>query len=174
MNAFGHTELTVNELPDRLQFRVDREAGWAPAAVLLIVSTGFMIFSLTISVPTLRYTFAAVTAGFFVWIGITLVRNLKKIDTTTLSVTSESLVATGAGLRWLGSGNSTSCVPTAEIRSMGYETGGEDDPSGLYVSCGFWKNRCLLPGLNRQQCTAVTIAIVRRFPEIGSKIQRKK
>jgi hypothetical protein len=36
------------------------------------------------------------------------------------------------------------------------------------------QGKCILPGLNREQATAVIVAITRRFPEIGSQLQQER
>jgi hypothetical protein len=168
MNAFGHVELTSGETRDGLEFRVDREAGWFPLAVLLVICAGFLAFAFSAGPPAVRSGFAAAAMGLLLWIGFMAARTWGKISTTTLSVTRDRLVASGGGLKSPDFGSSTLTVPVGEIKSIGYESGGEDDPCGLYAACGVFKHRCLLPGLNRQQATAVAIAIVRRFPQIAS------
>lgn len=169
-SAFGHTELTSRETANGLEFRVDREFGWFMVPLMLAMPVMFLVFSFKIQDTVWRIVFSLITLAFFLWIGFLVSKKWNNIETTTLAVTSQSFVAFGARLKWLKD-NATEIVPTNEVTSFGYADGGEDDPSGLYVSSGFWKNKCLLPGLNRQQGTAVAIAIARRFPEIASRMK---
>ena len=58
-------------------------------------------------------------------------------------------------------------VPASEVKSLGYSMGpGEDSPSGLYADCGWLKQTCLLPGLNKQQANTIADAIRRKFPDL--------
>jgi hypothetical protein len=171
MNAIGYTELTARELPDELQFQVDRENGWFLLVAMLTLPVGLLIFSQTFAAPALRIVLALLSVGWLVWSGFFVSRNWGRVDTTTLSVTGQLFIARGAGLEWFQSGSATVQVPASEVTSFGYQTGGEDDPNGLYVSCGFWKNKCLLPGLSRAQVTNIAVAVVRRFPELAAKMK---
>jgi hypothetical protein len=169
MNAIGNTELTSNELPGQLEFRVDSTRGWLVFLILVILPLGFLIASLFVSVPNLRLTFSLLSLGWLAWMLILAQRSWNRTDTTTLTVTGQLFTAKGAGLKW--SRSATVVVPTSEVKSFGFASGGEDEPSGLYVSCSFWNSKCLLPGLTRQQGNAVAVAIARRFPEIASKMK---
>lgn len=108
---------------------------------------------------------------------IDALRNWNKLQTTTLSVTSQRLEATGDNLdtNWIG----VYCrpgkivVPVSEVKSLGYQVGGRYSLSGFWAVCGFLTSRCLLTGLSSQQCTDVAVAIARRFPEIGAKMTQK-
>jgi hypothetical protein len=99
---------------------------------------------------------------------------------TVLGGTSTSLVvdakyfhARGDRLQadWAGNMTRSGEVIRAaeEIKSFGYGSGADGEPAGLWVFCGLFKSQCLLPGLDRQQATAVTVAITRRFPEYLTK-----
>lgn len=92
-------------------------------------------------------------------VGIWAARSWKKVDTTTLSVTGQRFEATGDNLDSDLAGNYTRpgnlTVPASKVKSIQYVYGGEDSPTGLYVSSSYWKGGCFLPGLNRRQCTAV-------------------
>jgi hypothetical protein len=85
-------------------------------------------------------------------------------------------VATGGGLGAIfGFGSAKVAIPVSEVSSIGYTSsvGSDWEPAGFYVQCGFWKSKVVLPGLNREQAKVVTDAILRRVPEIGSKMPRK-
>lgn len=168
MTAFGHVELTAEELPDELRFRVDREYGWFTSAVLTTVSVAGLIVSSMVSDRGTRFGIA-ITAGtilFFTAIA-TLFALKHPRRTTQLSVTREYLVATGAGLGWtLPWSSSKVMIAVSTIKSLDYITGQDD--TGLYLRCGSWARTCVLPGLHREQTKSVIDAILRRFPEIGS------
>lgn len=174
MTAFGHAELTVKELPDELQFRVNREHGW----FMLVALPAICLFAALVSfaVPDRETGFGiALTCGFcFLVSAILAAVYLKQgVRTTTLSVTSQLFEAKGAGLgSFLSFGSSRVVIRVPQISAIRY-TSGDDDPSGLEVRCGFWKSKVLLPGLDREQTRTVIDAISRRFPEIGAKVQAK-
>jgi hypothetical protein len=181
MTASGHPAFTTKELPAELQFHVERDSG--SKGGLLVASILFTIFIFMLF-PLAKYsplTFAACEAivlAAAVVTGIGLAKKWNKILKNSLSVTSQRFEAVGDDLvsDWMG--NSTNpgkvVMPVSEIKSFGYGMGGEDEPSGFWVYCGYFKNFCVLPGLKREQCTAVSIAIARRFPEIGAKMSQKK
>jgi hypothetical protein len=54
----------------------------------------------------------------------------------------------------------------AEIHSLQYGGGGEDDPFGLYARVGRWKSICVMGDLNREQTEEIIAAIHRRFPHL--------
>ena len=174
MSAFGHTELTTNELPDELQFRVDTEPGWFPPLLFVLLCFALPLVAWKASPPGDRLVLSLLALGFAVFMGFVTATKWENVATTKLSVTSQNIVATGNFTgSFLSNSQKTITVQVSEVRKIGYQMGGEDTPSGLYVSCGFFKNKCVLPGLNRQQAKAVTEAIQRRFPEIGTKKLRK-
>ena len=53
-----------------------------------------------------------------------------------------------------------------EIHRLEYRSGGEDDPTGLYVRLRRWKSICVMPNLNREQTEDIIAAIHRRFPQL--------
>jgi hypothetical protein len=173
MKAFGHIELTIKELPDELRFRVDNESGWFGLVVLLLVGFAFLIWALTMPLPGLKVAFGLFALTEIVGVGIATSRKLKREDTTTLSVTNQNFVATGDGLAAPFSRNTSVTIAASEVKAIQFIDGGENTTTGLWLSTSYWKSSCVLPGLNRQQCTAVTVAIVRRFPQIGAQLVTK-
>jgi len=175
MTAFGQSEFTAAESPGELQFRVDNYHGWVilfafPALCLVAVLIALALPSFGTRVGL------AGTAGFcfLVWAILIAVSLKPGARTTTLSVTSQSLVATGAGLgSFLGIGRSKVVIQASEITRLGHTSGDDYSPSGFEVQCGFWKSKLVLPGLNREQCRTVADAILRRFPEIASHTRRE-
>lgn len=180
MTASRRFEFTTRELPGELQFQLDSDSGGKTSLVILAVLIPVIIAILAPFYGASPITFAlclAILLAGFVWIGINIAQKWNKTMTTTLSVTSQRFEATGDSLKsdWMGNftrpGKVT--VPVSEIKSFGYGMGSEDTPSGFWVQCGLFKNFCLLPGLKRELCTAVSIAIARNFPQIGANIQGK-
>ena len=54
----------------------------------------------------------------------------------------------------------------AEIHSLQYGGGGEDEPSGFYARISRWKSVCVMAHLNREQTGEIIAAIHRRFPQL--------
>jgi hypothetical protein len=172
MEAFGHLELTVQEQPDELLFRIDREYGWAGRVALPAACVAMLMISLFLTDTGMRISLAGVALFMLaVWGGVTLFRpasDRSPIQTTILSVTSQRLEASGVLDRGTAFGRrSKIVVPASEVRKIAYGMGSEDAEGGLYVAVSFWKSECMLPGLNREQCKLVAERIARRFPEIG-------
>jgi hypothetical protein len=88
--------------------------------------------------------------------------------TTTLVVTSQSVRASGRGVGSNQWSSATITVPISEVTWIGYLP---SNSKGLYLSRGFMNNACILPGLNAEQADSVTDAILRRFPNLRSKMQ---
>lgn len=176
MKAFGHVELTTEELPDGLRFRVERTQGWfVPLAAIFTLLGVLLIFAFRHD-PGLFFGLAVVAAVGVAGLAIRWAVTRDLIYTTILTVTSQSFIAEGDGIRprWKNRHRSSNLVvPVAGIKKIGYQSGGEDAPCGLYLNCGFFNNSCVLPGLNPVHARAVTTAILRRFPELGPKMPLK-
>jgi hypothetical protein len=176
MKAFGQIDLTTNELPDGLQFRVVRMQGWfVPLSAIFLLLGCLLIFAFRYD-PGLLFGLAVAASAVVAAVAIGWAVTCQPIYTTTLIVTTQSFTAEGdgLGLGWTAIGGSgVVVVPVAEIKKVEYQSGGESDPCGLYLNCGFLKNRCVLPGLNPQHTRIVTDAILHRFPELGPKIPLK-
>jgi energy-coupling factor transporter transmembrane protein EcfT len=181
VNASANTELKIEEFPGELRFRFDRQASGTTQLVIFVIVILIFIGALTpiFTISPLIFALSMVIVlAFAAWIGMHIVKNWNKTLTTTLSVTSQRFEATGDSVKsdWLGHqtrpGNAAALV--SEIKSFGYEMGSEDTPSGFWVRCGLFKNFCALPGLKREQCIAVSVAIAKRFPEIGANMQRQR
>lgn len=175
MSAFGLFKLTTHELQDELQFYLRRKPNHARQVVLAGFLFLFMlyIFVTVYSVERpLAFIVLAIALASALWIGISTARNWNRTYITTLSVTSLRLESTGDNLVSDSFGYYTCAgkvtVPVSEIKSIGYSLGGRYSPCGFWATCGFLTSRCLLPGLNREQATAVAVAITQRFPEIGA------
>jgi hypothetical protein len=178
MSVSGQVELTTQEFQDELQFCLKRKSN----PLMLVVIPGLLfLFMLNIIVPLYAVEkplglimFSIFVAGVL-WVGINAMRNWNRTYITTLSVTGQRLEATGDSLASDWAGHYTRpgkvTMPVSEIKTIGYSLGGKYSPSGFWATCGFLTSSCLLPGLNREQATAVAIAITKRFPEIGSRTQ---
>lgn len=180
MKALDTTRLTVTELPYELEFRIDREQGWFVLTALSVFSFVLLILSFTLHSLGLRIILAGIAVFIPSVIAFGFALTWHQVRTTRLTVTEEAFAATGYGLgaavqysagSMLRSPCYEAVVPVADIRSLGYERGGEDSFDGLYVNLGHWK-RCVLRYLNRRQCQQVTAVILRRYPEIGPRVPR--
>jgi hypothetical protein len=56
-------------------------------------------------------------------------------------------------------------IEITAVKSIGFQSGYEDCPSGLYVTHG-WKSTCVLPGINKEECSQIVGAIYRKFPDL--------
>jgi hypothetical protein len=186
MNAIEHLGLTTRELPNELEFRFTSMNNRALQIVLL----AFVFLCAVIAfVPFLNDHvpfFAFISAIFLAataWMGIDTRRTWNKVYTTTLSATAQRLEATGDKLKpdWMGhyTRPGTIVLPLSEVKMLSYSPGdGQYCPSGLCVNSRVvmgaikLQGRCLLPGLNREQATAIAVAITKRFPEIGAKMKQ--
>jgi hypothetical protein len=154
VNLFGKSEITTTEISGELRFVVVQPRAWVAPAVGAVITSLFIwqawrSHSLVIAVCSLIAL--ASLAG-------TLLRGKE----TVLSVNSEELVSRGN----IGKAFSREVrVPASEVISLGYDTGGEDDPTGLYVRKS-WGRTCLIPGIDESEATRIATAINSRFPEI--------
>lgn len=112
---------------------------------------------------------------FFLWpdhklfaifaIGISIfgwITSFTQGNVTRLAVSEHEIVARGN----LNKVSTTALtIPASEIKSIGYSTGGEDDPTGLYVYRNL-RSTCVLPGLDREQTEAIILRIRQRYPNL--------
>jgi hypothetical protein len=171
MSFFVSVELTSSERHGELRFCAERRIGAAlsvgyPLVSFLVMSVA-AIFWFTEEYPSQAAVGIAIGAAINLAASPFTIALGRMNRTTTLSVTSQRLTASGRGV---GSGtfrSSSVAVPVSEVRWIGYLP---DASRGLYLSTGFLDNPCLLPGLSREQCRSVLDAILRRFPEMLPKI----
>ena len=98
-----------------------------------------------------------------------------------------SLIALGLGLFWVGvwwlddhwgeiqvdenyltsRGKKPVRLAWAEIHSLAYRVGGEDEPTGLYAGTGRWTNICVMANLDREQSDEIIAKIHGRFPKLS-------
>ncbi|MGA2277309.1 MAG: hypothetical protein ABSG00_06880 [Terracidiphilus sp.] len=190
VNDSARLGLTTKELPNELEFCFAREQSGTMqivAIVLALVSAiaAFIPASLR---PEAFWIFATVSAAFLgwaLWMAADTARNWKRVYKTTLTATAQRIEATGDNLKpdWMGhyTRPGTVVLPVSEVKMLSYSPGdGQYKPSGLCVNSRIvmgairMQGKCILPGLNREQATAVIVAITRRFPEIGSQLQQER
>jgi hypothetical protein len=98
-------------------------------------------------------------------------KRAKYAGSTILSVNSQRMMATGDGLKadWMGNHTlpGTVTVSIDEIKYFGYSWGDEYSASGLWINAKH-VSQCVI-GCNRQQATAISVAILRKFPEYTDK-----
>lgn len=173
--TWGKTTLTIEESPRELRFRADHQAGSFQRNVLPVL---LAVVVLAVGIPIYRVSTSIFLAAFaadfaFYWF---LRKMIKPFESTTLSVDPQRFEATGDSLivTWVRSHRRSGqiSIPVEEITSFCYRTGTDEEPDGLWVNTGFWKNRCLLPGIDRQKGVSVMVAIVRKFPELAAKARQ--
>ncbi len=157
MPAIGRVDLETRELPDALEFVVTRVTGW----VELVLGAGLTIFVVGIfwrSGGAFAWIIAAlaVFASLYLFLSIWIHRGK-----TRLLVTSKEISAEGNLHRWF---SSKLHIPTAELKSLKWDSGGEGD-RGLYARRA-WSYDCVLPEISEQQAQSIRDAIANKFPHI--------
>ena len=158
MKALSQIHLTTAELPDALEFRVEREAGWFELALSAVITIfAVWLFWKTGSLfPRIIAVLAAAAAVVTLW------ANWLHGKVTRLVVNAEEIVADGNLDRILAT---TVRIPAGELKSLRWDSGGEDGTPGLYANRG-WNSTLLLPHITQQHATTICNAIENRFPEI--------
>jgi hypothetical protein len=173
MAAMFNFVLTTEELPGELRFQVDREVGSllrvTYPVICVVLAVLCSLIALTQEYPPDWSVGIAIGAGINLVAWPILLVIARKNPTTKLSVTSQRFLASGRGVGPHPWSSGSADLPVSEVDWIGYLA---SQPSGLYLSCGFMQNTCVLPGLSREQTSSVANAIVRRFPECQSKLQQ--
>jgi hypothetical protein len=151
---FGSTTVTTIDEPNELQFVVTREKGAVEAIAVPILMLA-LVLALWF---THHYSFSLLCA--LVYIAI-LAYSLRKLS-TRLVVCADHIIASGNIARVFGK---EIRVETAELKSIGYFAGIEDELSGLYAFRGH-KSICLIPGIEKLKAQAIAEAIHKKFPSI--------
>lgn len=156
MKALSSAELKIEDLGDELQFTLSRETGWIEVALATGVLSGVGVYAL------LQQSVFLV-CGCALGLGALLI-NWALGPTTVLRISPRRVIATGNLHRWSSSDLS---IPAPEVLSIGWSSGGENRPDGIYVWHGQsgTKTTCVLPGLSHKKALAVTEAIKTRFPQ---------
>ncbi len=171
MIALFYSELTAFELADKAEFQVERKMGWVFVSAYPLLAGAFLVVSL---VASFTGEYPADSIGRAVCAAILLAGWAigmafgRKHRFARLTVTRERIEASGLGVGSKPWRSSTVGVPTAQLHWLGFVP---SNPGGLYLSRGPMDNICILPGLDREQAATVTTAILRRFPELRTKIQ---
>ena len=155
MPFLTHAEITILAEPNRLTYRVERERGWLEWAIA-IAGISFLFWE--------AHRFHSVFWLVFGIVGgVSLVTGLLATGSSELIVTSnELLVRSNLG----GLFSKETSISTADITGIEYQSGGEDNPAGIYVKHR-WRSQCVLSDLTRQQADEILDQIFRQFPHIG-------
>ncbi len=152
VKLIGNVKITTSEFPDHLQIVVTREFG----LLMLILPPATMVALIGIGILGHFWILALMgvfgLGSFALW--------YRHGPVTTLNVSASELTARGNIDR---SFRTEIVVPASEVKSLGYEIGDEQEPSGLYVRRS-WRNTCLLPDLNRKDTMAIADAVHDKFP----------
>lgn len=158
MNFSGSTSFTTEESDDSLVFILVRETGafeycllaaiGASAIWLLLASDSFAV-QLFVAIAAV----AAALAQFCNWSNGKL---------STLRITTSEFVASGNLARTF---TTEIRILSNEIRSLKWDSPGEDGTPGLYANRG-WSSTLLLPYIDEAQAAIIRDAVARRFPEL--------
>jgi uncharacterized membrane protein YeaQ/YmgE (transglycosylase-associated protein family) len=158
MKLVGRVELKTMELPDALEFTIEREYGWFEIVLGLAIT--FLALWLFWRVHTaIAHLLVVAISGAVV---VSVIAQRVQGRSTRLRVTSDGLYAVGnldklftIKLR----------IPYSEIASFEYNFADEGASGGIYV-----KHRgsrtCVLPGLDEDQGVSVKNAIFEKFPDL--------
>jgi len=156
MNALSSAELKIDDLDGELQFTLSRETGWLEVVLGAGALSALGVFGLLQQrILILFICFAGIGA---------LLINWAQGSTTVFRISDRRLVATGNLHRWPASDFS---IPVAEVKSIGWSSGGENGSGGIYVWHGWngLKRTCVLPGLSHKKAQAVMDLIKGKFPQ---------
>jgi hypothetical protein len=158
MGPFRAVEFSIVELPDELQIRRVRHAGWierilAPAVVPALMGIGWLWQKPSLIVGASVLLMLLIVA--WAWGHPSVLRVLpdRLITSAFLWNTMETALSDIETVQWLRG-------------EMFVENG---DPDGLYISCA-GRCKCVLPFVSEEQAEAATDAISRRFPKYPVKV----
>jgi len=158
MKLLGTVELKTVELPDELEFTVVREESLFervafPVFALAVLGWFWHIGSLW---PRILAVFAAISTA------AAYIANRIQAGVTRLRVTSDGVIADGN----LGKLFTThEQIGIADIDSIRYKAGGEDEICGIYARYR-WSSKLLLPHLTGDQGNEIIARIHGKFPNI--------
>lgn len=158
MKLSSSTSFTLEETSDALLFLLVREPGAIERIGLPLFAT-VILWRLWISGTFLVQCFVVLAA---VPGCITYVASWLQGKQAILRVTADKFVARGNLARTF----TTEIVIAADdVRSLEWESGGENGTSGLYAKQE-WGSTLLLPYIDEAQAAEIRAAVARRFPEI--------
>lgn len=152
MKAFRQTLLTTSESTDVLKFRVTQKHGWGDVCIWLTCAAFAVWWGLH-------------NNDWLVLLVVTVIIFLAEWfydPTAELTVTEYSLTVNGPTLQ---SVSRQYRIWARDIVLLEYGTGGEGEPSGLYVKHGPMNYTCVLPRISQEQTQVVIDTILRHFPE---------
>jgi hypothetical protein len=159
VKLIGKTEITTIDEPDQLQFAVVSQSGWIDLLGIPLVSIVFAAVASISGHPFL----ALYSALILVAILAKAIMNYPDGSVIKLFVSQCELIARGDLGRTFADEVK---AKSADVKSLGYQMGGKNSPSGLYADQGWLKQTCLFPGLNKQQANDIADTICRKFPNI--------
>ena len=154
MKPLGSVEFTIEELPDKLQIRYARHAGWIERIVAPAVVASSMVIGWFWEKPVLIAGASGLIFMLLIrwaWGHESILRILpdRLIASSYLRNTMETSLSNVETIRWLRQYSPGDGVGVGE---------------GLYISRA-GRPECILPLVSEEQARAVTEAISRRFPE---------
>ena len=158
MRAIGRVQLTTTELPSGLEFDVVREFGWLELVIWLAITLGTIWMFWRVD-ATITHVIVVVIGAI---VAAAAIATLVQGRSTKLLITSDEISAKGNINKMF---STEMRIPVSEVKWLGYEAGGDNEPSGLYLRHG-WRRTCLLPGLDEDQGLDVVGAIFAKFPGI--------
>jgi hypothetical protein len=152
MKPLGSVEFTIEELPDKLQIRYARHAGWIERIVAPVVVASSMVIGWFWQKPVL----IAGASGLI----ILLILRWAWGHESVLRIFPERLIASSYLLDTI----ETSLSSVQTIRWLSQNSwDGEGVGEGLYISRAGLPE-CILPFASKEQAKAITDAISRLFP----------
>jgi hypothetical protein len=158
MNFSGRTSFTTEETDDALLFFLVREPG-AIERIGLPLFAAIILWSLWQSGSFAFQCFAvfALISGSAAYVASWL-----HGKQSILRITANEIIASGNLARTF---TTEVRIPSNEIRSLKWDSGGEDGTPGLYANCG-WNATLLLPYIDEAQAAIIRDAVARRFSEL--------
>ena len=152
MKLLGKNQITTIDLPDQIQFVVVREQG----LLVLILPPALCLGTILYGWFSRHWYFIPFGLIGLAYIAVWHLRG----PVTKLFVTQDQLIAAGNLERLI---TSKITIPADEIKYLGFSTGGENQPIGLYALRG-WHETCVLPGLGKKDVMNIADAIHAKFP----------
>ena len=153
MKPLGSVEFSIEVLPDKLQIRYARHAGWIERIVAPVVVASSMVIGWFWQKPVLIAGASGLT--------IFLIMHWAHGHESVLRIFPDRLTASSY-LRNTMEASLSNVETIRWLRQYSSEGGGSQE--GLYISRA-GRPECILPLVSEEQARAVTEAISRKFPE---------
>lgn len=157
MRFLSETIVTTDEDATTLTFRLERQRG--VLELILSVTIPVFVGCEAYHLKSLVW-FAMACIGAF-----GAVANLLQGNATQMTVTADHIDVRGNVGRMFSTEIS---IRTADVISLSYNSGGEDQAAGLYARQGRWGNTCVLKNISEDQTNQILNEIFRKFPRIGT------